>query len=553
MITINKYSLKQLKRKFDNRDFAIPEIQRQFVWKKPQILRFMDSIFRNYPVGIGLVWYAPFSKAIHIRPNRKTIIPPFNKKAKRAELIIDGQQRLSTLYGVLMGEDEKPEAGSDINFKEIFFNCNKKAANRFIFSKIYDDNTKGFVRLTDLLQTVPSTLRNRLRLNNQETAEVTRCYHSFHNYRFALLQYKATNLNDIREVFIRINSAGMKVRRADTLFAKATDVKLRDHILDIKRGLKSGFENISIESMQSTLGLAYEATRITGRDLETVISKIERESKNNNEFHKKWKKLQYGYEESVDFLVYHLGVTNPFLLPSQNIYSLLAYFFYLNQSRANPAQAREIRKWFWHTACGERYSGAAFNRNIPLDIKFFRRLAKSRKTKYIVNGRITPIDFLRADYRKRSSVSNAYFLLLKSRKPRYLVNGFEMLLENNSSISNRKDRHHIFPAALLRRRQINERWINSICNICYLESDENQSFIDKHPADYLKEFKLYKHFSSVMKGHLIPANSLSPIWQRKNRKGFLDFINARAKMILSEIERKAGTKIFSQFEPLKRI
>ena len=113
MISIKKYNIRQLKRKFENRDFAIPEIQRQYVWKKPQILKLMDSIFKNYPIGIGLVWYAPFSKAIHIRPNNKTIVPPFNKKSKHAELIIDGQQRLSTLYGIFMGVEERPEAGSD--------------------------------------------------------------------------------------------------------------------------------------------------------------------------------------------------------------------------------------------------------------------------------------------------------------------------------------------------------------------------------------------------------------------------------------------------------
>src|SRR5688572_28228237 len=98
MIKIESDSLRQLKRKFDYREFAIPEIQRQYVWNRPRICSLMDSIFRNYPIGVSLVWTAPFSKAIHIRPNNKTIIPPFDKKAKTADLIIDGQQRLSTLF-----------------------------------------------------------------------------------------------------------------------------------------------------------------------------------------------------------------------------------------------------------------------------------------------------------------------------------------------------------------------------------------------------------------------------------------------------------------------
>lgn len=139
IVKVLRYNLRQLQKKFENRDFAIPEIQRQYVWNHPQVLKLMDSIFKNYPIGIGLVWHASFSKAIHIRPNNRTILPPFNKKAKYAELVIDGQQRLTTLYGVLMGIEDRPDAGSYINFRNIFFNCDKSADKRFVFSKSYDE------------------------------------------------------------------------------------------------------------------------------------------------------------------------------------------------------------------------------------------------------------------------------------------------------------------------------------------------------------------------------------------------------------------------------
>lgn len=47
-IRIDDYTLKKLKVKFDNWDFAIPEIQRQYVWNKPRVCKLMDSIFRGY-------------------------------------------------------------------------------------------------------------------------------------------------------------------------------------------------------------------------------------------------------------------------------------------------------------------------------------------------------------------------------------------------------------------------------------------------------------------------------------------------------------------------
>jgi hypothetical protein len=553
-INITGYTLRQLKTKFENCEFAVPEIQRQYVWNKPRVCNLMDSILKNYPIGIGLVWAAKFSQAINIRPNNKTIIPPFNKRAKKADLIIDGQQRLSTLYGVLFGINEKPEAKSLLNFNELFFDCRKKAEKRFVFSKRLSDDSNGYIRLTSLLNIPPSALKSRLKLKIWEAKEAESCYVAFHSYRFYLLSFEGLDYEDVRDIFIRINSGGMTVSRADTLFAKASNVDLRDHMLDTKRGLKHGFDNISIDALQNTLGLAYGATKIGNIAFNTFLRKIEKNKKSNKEFEKKWKELQYGYEEAVDFLINTLNVKKLELLPSQNIYSILAYFFFLNQSRAKPNEIREIKKWFWHTACGDRYSGSGFNRNIPADIKFFQRLANGNNSKYIITEKVMPIDFLKSSYSNTSASStNAYFILLRNKKPKYLLNGHEMLLDNASAISNRKDRHHIFPFDFLKRRGVNMKWINSIANICYLASDENQSISNKHPKDYLEEYKRLKHFGSVMKGHLIPYNGNSPVWEHNFRKAFIDFLNMRGKIIISEIDKLAGIKIFDKLDPIKRI
>jgi len=557
-IRIDDYTLRQLKTKFENREFAIPEIQRQFVWNKPRVCNLMDSIYRDYPIGICLVWAATYSQAINIRPNNKTIIPPFNKRAKTSDLIIDGQQRLSSIYGVLFGVEPKPEANSIIDFKEIFFNCDKSAKKRFVFSTRLTDDSTGYIRLNTLLNTQPSVLKNRLKLKTWEAKEALRCYKAFHSYKFYSLVIDGLENDDVEEIFIRINSAGMTVSRADRLFANASNVNLRDHMLDTKRGLKYGFDKISVDALQNTLGLAYDATKIGNVGFNNFLKSIEKNKKNNEEkkkeFEVKWKKLQYGYEEAVDFLVNTLNVKRIDLLPSQNIYSMLAYFFYLNESRAKTHQIKEIKKWFWHTACGDRYTGSGFNRNIPDDIKYFKRLANGNNARYPITEKILPVDFLKSNYsRAGASSTNAYYILLRSKKPKYLINGQEMLLDNVSSISNRQDRHHIFPSALLRRGKINPKWINSINNVCYLASDENQSINKNHPRIYLEDYKRKRHFGSVMKSNLIPYDKTSPVWAYNVRKAFLNFLNLRGKTIISEIEKLAGAKIFDKFDAVRRI
>jgi hypothetical protein len=553
-INIDSYKLKDLKCKFENRDFAIPEIQRQYVWNKQRVCSLMDSIYKNYPIGISLVWNAPFSKAIHIRPNNKTIIPPFNKLSKKSDLIIDGQQRLSTLYGILYGTESKPEANLTVNFKNLVFNYNKKDKSKFSFSKKQNFDSEGYISLTELINTTPSILKRRFALNKREFVEVQKCYRAFNDYKFYILTFKGLDFKDIREIFIRINSAGMKVSRADTLFAKATRVDLRHNMLDTRRGLKHGFNNISIDALQNTLGLAYGATRVGNQAFKNFLDKIDENKNNNKEFNKIWEKLQYGYEETVDFLINTLKIGSAKQLPSQNIYSLLAYFFYLKQSRASIQQIKELKKWFWHTSCGERYSGASFNRNIPNDIKFFKRLAEKDNSKYIITEKINLLDYLKSGYQNSgSSAVNSYFIMLRTQKPLYLINGEEIPLDHYSSISNRKDRHHIYPKNLLERNKVSTQWKNSIANICYLEADENVSISNSHPYKYLNNYKKLKKFYKVMQSHLIPADSKSPVWDKTVRKGFLNFLNLRGELIMQKIEHLANGKIFYKFDGIKRI
>jgi hypothetical protein len=557
MINVKKYTLRDLKTKFENREFAIPEIQRQFVWNKPRICKLMDSIFREYPIGINLVWIAPYKEAIKIRPNNKTFFPPFDKFLKKAYLIIDGQQRLSSIFGVINGVEKQEEANQSINFKELFFDCKKESTNKFIFSKKLTQDSKGYIRLYDLLNNQPAVLRRKLHLTKWEAKEAEKCYSTFYKYSFYILEFEGMKQEDVKEIFIRINSAGMQVSRADTLFTRASRVALRDHMIDTRRDLRYGFNKISVDAMQNTLAMAYGAEKLGRKGLQVIINKIEKNKDSDKEFPKLWKKLNYGYREAVDFMVNHLNIKNINLLPSDNLYSLLSYFFYLTQSRAKLYQIREIKKWFWYTCCGERYSGLGFNRNIPVDIKFFRRLVQHENAKYTITEKIEPIPFLKSNFKdiRGSFINTAYLIMLRNKKPLYMINGEEMLLDDVSAISNRKDRHHIFPDALLKRKTINPKWINSICNMCFLEADENQSFSDNHPRLYLEPYKRKKHFHKVMNSHLIPYNYNSPVWETNVRKGFKNFINIRGKSIIKEIEKLAGKKIkiFEKFDNIKRI
>lgn len=542
---VRKFTLRTLKEKFDERTFAVPDIQRSYVWKRESICKLMDSIFRNYPIGMAMVWEVPAAKAVNIRPNTKTILPPFNKKVKTAGLIIDGQQRLSTIYGVLVGSTPKEHLEVKINFRELYFDCRKGSERRFQFNKIFDENTKGVVRLTDLLNSTQST-RRKMQLNKGELEQAEQCYNAFFNFKFYISTFSGFDFDDVREIFVRVNSAGMRISRADNLFALSANVSLRDHVYEVRRGLKNGFNEIPVEAMQNTVALMYGAENISSAGNRTFLKQINSNGTGEKEFFRIWKDIEYGFTQAADFLASNFEIRSVKELASQNIFSMLAFFFAKRRKRADRFQAKQIRKWYWHTCCAERYSGRGFNKNVPSDIKFFKLLSLGRLENYRITDLVDTYDFLKSDYRVHSGATLAYFSMMRGLRPLYLVNGYEILLHEVSSRTNRKDRHHIFPIALLKKNLVNEKWAHSIGNICYLEADENQSIGNSHPKHYLLNYKNRKHFGAVMKSHLINVSKNSPIWMTNVKEGFDSFLKLRGDAIIKEIERLAGDQIFAR-------
>jgi Protein of unknown function DUF262 len=95
-------------------DIILPEFQRSFVWKRKQILELLDSIYRNYPIGSMLVWES------RQRLASKRAIADLDV-AQRSEnypvnYLLDGQQRLSTICGVLYWEPGDPKSVWNVVF-----------------------------------------------------------------------------------------------------------------------------------------------------------------------------------------------------------------------------------------------------------------------------------------------------------------------------------------------------------------------------------------------------------------------------------------------------
>jgi hypothetical protein len=547
-----------LKNNFQDCIYAIPQLQRNYVWDKNRVCLLLDSIYHHYPIGVSLVWKAKSNKIAEIKPNNQTILPSFNVNRRYIDIIIDGQQRLTSLYGIIAGIHEAIDFNSNIDFRKVYFALDKNKEPRFVYLKRYDITRGDYISVHDLIKDGPQRLKRQFNLNNLKLKEIKKLKAKIQSYRFHFIYIETNSLDEVRETFVRINSQGMTVGKADALFARTTKIGLRDLVDQTRRALMARqYNEMKPESFIYTLSLSKGEKEVGKRALDNFSRKFNKQKQFKSNFQREWKKYHKAFLQTADFLFEEFAVTNYMLLPSDNIFTMLSLFFFLNNRRASIHQKNEIRRWFWHTTIGERYSGSGFNKNIPRDIDFFKNLVKRKNYKYSIDEKINPNDFLKRNYQKTNySAVLGYYLFLKIQKPRYLEEGYPIMLDNPLALMNRKDRHHIFPRAVLGRRKIHSKWKDSLLNICFLAANENQSINDDHPRIYLDEYKHKKFFKGVMKSHLIPFNKTSGVWEQNIKTGFKAFLNQRATLILNNIANVAGVKriqLFDKLDEIKRV
>src|SRR5258708_4076916 len=102
-IRIKKRSVATLLKDLDAGRFAIPNLQREFVWDGPKAAKLLDSIYRGMPIGLVMIWETNRSQRLHLR-QKYHVLPPFKNKNRKVWFLIDGQQRVSVLYHTREGD-----------------------------------------------------------------------------------------------------------------------------------------------------------------------------------------------------------------------------------------------------------------------------------------------------------------------------------------------------------------------------------------------------------------------------------------------------------------
>jgi hypothetical protein len=545
---VQSFTIRELQRYLDEGRFAVPNLQREFVWNGNKAAKLLDSITRGMPIGALLVWQTDRRNQHYLR-NHLHILPPFDPRTNREIwFLIDGQQRLSVMYQAHRGDTKENSRGRAVDFSRLVFDVATaaSASDRFRYRRA---EGAQYFSVPELLG--PKWPRLRRALATYKARKLDEVRTAIQRYRVPVVFVNTTNIDEIRELFIRINSQGIVVGAADRAFARATKLDFRAWARDLLHSLPSEFGRLPYEAILQAFAFVADpdVKDVGARSYDMFLRQMERDVKKGRRskafVQRQWQHFESAYGKALDYLRIQFCVRGPQFLPSTVMVSMLAVFFAHHRGQPDKQQRRRIRQWFWATAIGQRYTGRGFRRNVLPDIAFFRSLARGRQAHLGGIELVDPIDLERTEYGRATSISAAVYCLLASRKPRYLTNGEPVPESVIAAKANRENKHHVFPRALLTRYGVSSRAANSICNICFVVAEENQSIGSKRPSTYLEEYRRRRFFRSAMRSHLI--DSASPgIWTYTNvRRGFKAFVHERRTALCRELNREAGMRLFT--------
>ena len=194
----------------------LPDIQRPFVWEKVKVRDLVDSIYRGFPVGELMFWNVPGDE------DTRTIGTSTKTHTAKAK-IVDGQQRLTSLYVVLTGE---PVVNDDYRKERIRIAFNP-LLERFDVTSAAHEKSPDWI--PDISTVFASPLRaRRAYLERYATAhelddetqerieEVFNRLHGLRDFSFTVVELQPTvDREKVAEIFVRINSEGVSLTQGD--------------------------------------------------------------------------------------------------------------------------------------------------------------------------------------------------------------------------------------------------------------------------------------------------------------------------------------------------
>ena len=462
----------------------------------------LDSIYRGYPVGSLLLWST--KESLDHERNVGGFVLPKTPEDYPVNYVLDGQQRLTTLYGVFNSDTETVDKELADRFNVSFV----PETEEFVHHSVADHKTSINLRVildtTKLLPELP-------RFSDPLKTRIATLTERFKDYEFPVVTIKDRTNQEVCRVFQRINSSGTSLSTLELLAAWtwSEQFDLRNEIETlIDRLADRGYEQLD-ESLLMRCLAAVVLNRIDSDELVDVPP---------SDLIDGMSRLKQAAYAAVDFLDFELKIKNVVFIPFPIMLVPLMGFF-ARTLKPTASQLNGLRRWFWHCSFTQKYK-AGTNTAVMADLHDMQALSAGASVFDELDAAIDPDIFMKT-WRINSTAAKAAICLLAQLAPRSFISGQAVDLGTAMAAYNSREFHHIYPKAYLAAQGIPFHESNVIANVCFLTSADNRQISDANPVDYTAKIP-------TQLKPAIAAAALIQIGALDGSRPYVDFIRQRA-------------------------
>lgn len=548
--------LSYLNHRINDGSLAIPDFQRDFVWDSKAVLELLQSVMSRYPAGSILTWKQdPQNPQLASRAIQGA--PALTSHPN--ELVLDGQQRLTSLYRALsLDSDEayfvmlREFVNSDLTVKSVHeidwdnalvVKDTSAKRNQDSLSKEWQFETGAFP-----LKSLPSVddwldeyARNST-ADFEKERELKTSYRKLRDtyliplrsYGFPVIALPAhTPIQAVCTIFETLNRTGRPLGAFELVTARLypQEIRLRDLWQDAIDQYSS-FTDFNVEPYTVLQAVCLRARGSAQRA--DVLKNL-----GKPEIDEHWRPVVDGMASVLEFLQSECGVVNRRLLPYTMLTAPMAAVW-PDLKEMKPlirAEALEkMRVFFWCTTFMTNYDQGA-NSQAGADFKALRQWIKSGDTRpeAVENFNFSEEQLLSTSVRRKALLAGVMALTVTAGAKDFHS---AQKLTRNSTLDGKIDSHHIFPKAFLGDPDLSEL----VLNRALIDSETNKIIGKKAPSDYLQvmfEARGEDRISTVLESHLIPEEAYSAM----QSDDFDLFLESRSRAICEQIEAATGKEI----------
>ncbi|MHA1381065.1 MAG: GmrSD restriction endonuclease domain-containing protein [Candidatus Helarchaeota archaeon] len=536
-------SFDALKSDIESGRLKLPQFQREFIWELEKSRGLMDSIVKGYPIGTFIFWLT-HDRLRYLKEigDLKLPDPP---KGDLVNFVLDGQQRITTIYACIKGAKVKRE-NKIIDYSEMYVdldvNLDSTLDDQIIITDISEKDDYSYISIIDLMNG-GITFFNKFPVEYHQKLELYK--KNIESYRFSVIDVRDISLDVATEIFTRINIGGKPLSLFEIMVAKTFDeerdfdlARKAEEFIEELRGI--GYETVSDSVILQTISLIL-INSCARRD----ILKL-----NKEKFIDIWDKAIDSIRAAIDYFKKNYRIIVSKLLPYNALIVPFAYFFYNHNEPPVGKQSDYLKDFFWRCAISERYT-AGQESKLAQDIDRINDILDGKQPKYNWTVNFSP-EYIKdfGYFSTGRSFIKAILCLYAYFQPKSFDTNADVIIDNSwLKQANSKNYHHFFPRAYLKKRRVDENKANHILNITIVDDYLNKRKIKAQaPSKYMKDFeKKNPKLEDTMKTHLINDLEKFGIWD-DNYDAFFD---ERAKLVSNEL----GKRILEQegFKERKRV